>query len=199
MSSTPHNRPADDAAAAPSGAGPVPGTQPRQTSGQVPVDRTDADLDRRGTEGSGAPRSAGVDAMGAPPTETGRAASSTGDTSPGAGTDTGEFVGSYEPVVDPALDAPVKRGVSGTVWAALIAGVIVLILLLVFIIQNNVGTRFEYMAWTFSLPLGVAMLLSAIAGALIMALVGSVRMFALGRRVRKLERERERIKHTLEG
>ncbi|WP_369061093.1 lipopolysaccharide assembly LapA domain-containing protein [Kocuria rhizophila] len=103
------------------------------------------------------------------------------------------------PATDPALDTPVKRGVSGTVWAALIAGVIVLILLLVFIIQNNVGTRFEYMAWTFSLPLGVAMLLSAIAGALIMALVGSVRMFALGRRVRKLERERERIKHTLEG
>lgn len=101
--------------------------------------------------------------------------------------------------VDPSLDKPVKRGVSGTVWAALILGVIVLILLLVFIIQNNVATRFEYMAWTFSLPLGVAMLLSAIAGALIMALVGSVRMFSLGHRVRKLERERERIRTSLHG
>ena len=83
--------------------------------------------------------------------------------------------------------------------AYVVLGVIVLILLLVFIIQNNVATRFEYMAWTFSLPLGVAMLLSAIAGALIMALVGSVRMFSLGHRVRKLERERERIRTSLHG
>ena len=101
--------------------------------------------------------------------------------------------------VDPALDAPARRGVSGTVWAALIAGVVVLILLLVFILQNNVPAHFEYMAWSFSLPLGVAMLLSAIAGALIMALVGSVRMFGLSRRLHKLEKERERIKHTLQG
>ena len=101
--------------------------------------------------------------------------------------------------VDPALDAPARRGISGTVWAALIAGVVVLILLLVFILQNNVPAHFEYMAWSFSLPLGVAMLLSAIAGALIMALVGSVRMFTLGHRLRKLEKERERIKHTLGG
>ena len=36
-----------------------------------------------------------------------------------------------------------------------------------------------------------------LAGALIMALVGSVRMFALSHRLRKLERERERIRHTL--
>lgn len=98
---------------------------------------------------------------------------------------------------DPALDEPTKRGVSGVVWAALILGVIILILLLIFIIQNNVATRFEYMAWQFSLPLGVAMLLSAVAGALVMALVGSVRMFKLGHRVRKLEKERARIVDSL--
>ena len=39
--------------------------------------------------------------------------------------------------------------------------------------------------------------LAAIAGALVMALVGSVRLFAVNRRVRKLEKERERIKSTL--
>lgn len=103
------------------------------------------------------------------------------------------------PATDPTLDEPTKRGVSGIVWAALILGVIILILLLIFIIQNNVSTRFEYMAWQFSLPLGVAMLLSAVAGALVMALVGSVRMFKLGHRVRKLEKERARIKDTLNG
>lgn len=99
---------------------------------------------------------------------------------------------------DPTLDGPKKAGVSGFVWAALILGVIILILLLIFIIQNNVSTRFEYMAWQFSLPLGVAMLLSAVAGALVMALVGSVRMFTLSHRVRKLEKERARIQDTLD-
>lgn len=100
-------------------------------------------------------------------------------------------------VSDPRLDEPVKRGMSGALWAGLILGVIVLILLLVFIIQNNVTAQFEYMAWTFQLPLGIAILLAAIAGALIMAMVGSVRMFSLSHRVRKLEKERRRIKDTL--
>lgn len=101
------------------------------------------------------------------------------------------------PTPDPALDQPKKRGVSGTVWAALILGVIILILLLVFVIQNNASVGFEYMAWSFNLPLGVAILLAAIAGALVMALVGSVRMFTLSRRVRRLEKERSRIKDAL--
>lgn len=114
-------------------------------------------------------------------------------------TQTSERIETRNPVTDPALDTPAKRSISGMVWAALIAGVIILILLLVFIIQNNVSTRFEYMAWQFHLPLGAAMLLSAIAGALIMALAGSVRMFKLGHRMRRLERERSRIQDTLNG
>lgn len=98
---------------------------------------------------------------------------------------------------DPALDEHQKRGVSGAMWTALILGLLVLILLLVFILQNNVPAAFNYMGWQFSLPLGVAMLLSAVAGALIMGLVGSVRLFRLGHRVRKLEKERADIKRAL--
>lgn len=98
---------------------------------------------------------------------------------------------------DPALDEHQKRGVSGAMWTALILGLLILILLLVFILQNNVPARFNYLAWEFSLPLGVAMLLAAVAGALIMGLVGSVRLFRLGHRVRKLEKERADIKRAL--
>lgn len=211
MSNTPHERsaaprvPADDAAA-PAGAGPVPGGQHQQSRGPVRGDHADGAIDRRPVAENGAPRegATGPAPTGGAPTGTGaagagRAASPTGGAAHGEDTGTSEYVGTYDPVVDPALDTPVKRGVSGTVWAALIVGVVVLILLLVFIIQNNVATQFEFLAWTFSLPLGVAMLLSAIAGALIMALVGSVRMFTLSHRLRKLERERERIKHALQG
>ena len=71
------------------------------------------------------------------------------------------------------------------------------VVLLIFILQNMEDATIHFMSWTSSMPTGVAMLLAAIAGALVMALVGSVRLFAVNRRVRKLEKERERIKSTL--
>lgn len=98
---------------------------------------------------------------------------------------------------DPALDEHQKQGISGAMWTALILGLLILILLLIFILQNNVAAQFNYLGWQFSLPLGVAMLLAAVAGALIMGLVGSVRLFKLGHRVRKLEKERADIKRAL--
>lgn len=102
-----------------------------------------------------------------------------------------------EPHLDETLDTPVRSGLSGATWVALIAGAIVLILLLIFILQNNVPATFNYFNLTFTLPLGVAMLFAAIGGMLIMGLFGSIRLFQLGHRVRKLEKERESIKRTL--
>lgn len=98
---------------------------------------------------------------------------------------------------DPSLDEHQKQGVSGFMWTALVLGLLILILLLVFILQNNVPAEFRYLGWDFGLPLGVAMLFAAVAGALIMGLVGSVRLLRLGHRVRKLEKEREDIKRAL--
>ena len=83
-----------------------------------------------------------------------------------------------------------KGSISRAAWFALIVGLVVLILLLVFILQNNTSARFSFWAATFTLPLGVAMLFAAIAGALITALVGTTRMIALGRTVRRLEHQR---------
>lgn len=98
---------------------------------------------------------------------------------------------------DPRLDRHQKQGVSGAMWIALLLGLLILVLLLIFILQNNVPADFQYLGWSFSLPLGVAMLLAAVAGALIMGLVGSVRLLRLGHRVRRLEKEREDIKRAL--
>ena len=83
-----------------------------------------------------------------------------------------------------------KRSVSRAAWFALVLGVFVLIFMLVFILQNNVATQFTFLAWTFAVPLGVAVLFAAIGGALITAMVGTVRMIALGRNVKKLEQGR---------
>jgi uncharacterized integral membrane protein len=97
----------------------------------------------------------------------------------------------------PATPTPVvaqarRRSVSRAAWFALIVGAAMLIFLLVFVLQNNGPTLFTFWAWTFTLPLGVAMLFAAIAGALVTAMVGTARMVVLGRSVRHLEHERDK-------
>lgn len=81
-----------------------------------------------------------------------------------------------------------KGGMSGGVWVSLILGAVITVLLLVFIIQNNTASQFQYFGWNFSLPLGVAMLLAAIAGVLVAGIVGSVRIFILSRRLKKVQK-----------
>ena len=146
------------------------------------------------------PDSAGTNRNGRSPGEDGseRAASgSAGHSAERAPAGDRETSAARRAGIDPRLDEHRGRGISGAMWTALVLGLLILILLLVFILQNNVPADFEYMAWSFRLPLGVAMLLAAIAGALVMALVGSLRLFALGHRLRRLEKEREDIKRAL--
>lgn len=85
-------------------------------------------------------------------------------------------------------------GRTAVLWTALILGAIILVLLLIFVIQNNVTTSFEYLGTQFELPLGVAMLLAAIAGALVMGLVGSVRIIQLSWGIRKLRKAQEKVR-----
>ncbi|MFD4401971.1 lipopolysaccharide assembly LapA domain-containing protein [Nocardia sp. NPDC058499] len=73
----------------------------------------------------------------------------------------------------------------GNAWIALIIAAILGIVLLIFIIQNSESADVEMLFWNFSLPLGVTILLSVIAGALVMALVGGVRIMQLRRAVHK--------------
>ncbi|GAA4505729.1 LapA family protein [Brevibacterium yomogidense] len=86
----------------------------------------------------------------------------------------------------PAADT--KTGMSGGVWVSLILGAIITVMLLIFIIQNNTAAQFQYFGWNFSLPLGVAMLLAAIAGVLVAGIIGSVRIFILTRRLKKVQK-----------
>ncbi|WP_336620393.1 lipopolysaccharide assembly protein LapA domain-containing protein [Corynebacterium frankenforstense] len=77
------------------------------------------------------------------------------------------------------------RTVAGSTWVAMIIGALLLILLLVFIMQNPEAVELKLFAWEFSVPSGVGFLLAAIVGALIMALVGGVRMFELRRAAKR--------------
>ena len=68
---------------------------------------------------------------------------------------------------------------------ALIAGAIVLILLLVFILENTEKVKISYFGAGFNMPLGVALLLAAIGGALLVGIVGTARIMQLRRSVRR--------------
>ncbi|SDR70624.1 Uncharacterized integral membrane protein [Brevibacterium sandarakinum] len=79
-------------------------------------------------------------------------------------------------------------GMSAGMWISLILGAVIVVLLLIFILQNNVPADFQYFGWQFQLPLGVAMLFAAIGGIFIAGIIGSVRIFVLSRRLKKISK-----------
>lgn len=165
----PKDSPADETGGAhPS---PATGDSPRPSG----TDSRTPDGDRPATGGK-APG-------GRPPGSTGGGKYPTGKTGPsGRPDDTHETTGKEA-----------GSGRTAAIWVALVLGAIVLVLLLIFILQNNDTAHFEYLGGQFELPLGVAMLLAAIAGALIMALVGSVRMIQMSLTIRKLRKRQEKM------
>ncbi len=94
-----------------------------------------------------------------------------------------------EPKIDPLPAAPPVEDVGFTraaaLWSSLILGFLILIVLLIFITQNTASTPFTFLSWHWNLPLGVAILLAAVGGGLITALVSAARMFQLRRAAKK--------------
>ena len=94
------------------------------------------------------------------------------------------------PTVPTVQSEPVvRRSRSGGLWTGLILSAIVLIFLLVFILQNQDSVRITFLWFGGSLPVGVALLLAAIAGLLLVAIPGGVRMTQLRRAARRALRQ----------
>jgi uncharacterized integral membrane protein len=81
--------------------------------------------------------------------------------------------------------APVRRSRSGGLWVGLILSALVLLFLLVFILQNGAPVQIAFFALEGTLPVGVALLLAAIAGILLVAIPGSIRILQLRRAARR--------------
>ncbi|QBJ98043.1 DUF1049 domain-containing protein [Rhodococcus sp. ABRD24] len=94
-----------------------------------------------------------------------------------------QSVGAHEATgPQPAHEAEkIGRTRAASTWTGLVIGILVLILLLIFILQNLGSVTFNMFVWEFTLPAGVSLLLAAIAGALIMALAGGVRIVQIRR------------------
>ena len=68
---------------------------------------------------------------------------------------------------------------TAVVWAALIVGLLLLVLLIIFIAQNQVTVTLEYFGWNGSVGLGLTMFISAVAGGLLVAAVAIARILQL--------------------
>jgi lipopolysaccharide assembly protein A len=93
----------------------------------------------------------------------------------------------------PAQSAPTPRRGSlgsriGTARTAMIAGAVVLIVVLVFIIENAHAVTITFFGAHLRISLAVALLLAAIAGALIMAAAGTARITQLRMAMRRNRR-----------
>ncbi|MCH5642384.1 MULTISPECIES: lipopolysaccharide assembly LapA domain-containing protein [unclassified Gordonia (in: high G+C Gram-positive bacteria)] len=73
-------------------------------------------------------------------------------------------------------------------WVGVIVGTIVLVFLLIFILQNLESQQISLIFWDVNFPVGISLLIAAIAGALIVALVGGLRMFQMSRALKKAKR-----------
>jgi uncharacterized integral membrane protein len=73
----------------------------------------------------------------------------------------------------------------------LIAGLIGLILVMIFIIQNAHAVSIHYLGAHLHLSLAVALVLAAVAGALVMAAAGTARITQLRRIMRRTRRSQQ--------
>lgn len=99
-----------------------------------------------------------------------------------------------EPVSEPQRKAaapsedPLRASRTSGAWTAVIISALLLVLLIIFIVQNTDDVRITFLAWEGDAPLAVALLVAAVAGILITAIFGTMRIWQLRRRVKRDKR-----------
>jgi uncharacterized integral membrane protein len=86
-----------------------------------------------------------------------------------------------EGTAGPQGPASLSRSRTGSLWTGLVLSVVVLVFLLIFILQNGHPAQINFLAWTGTLPTGVGLLFAAVAGVLLVAIPGIVRILQLRR------------------
>jgi uncharacterized integral membrane protein len=89
------------------------------------------------------------------------------------------------PIPAAAVSPPVSGTRTGATWAALACGLFLLIVILVFILQNLRSVKVHFFWADWSVPLAVDLLLAAVLGAMVMFTVGALRILQLRRTVRR--------------
>jgi uncharacterized integral membrane protein len=90
-----------------------------------------------------------------------------------------------EPTHLPKHDSPTRRSRVGGLWVASILFAVVLLLLLIFVLENGQSADVAFFGVHAHLPMGVALLLAAVFGVLLVALPGTARILQLRLRQRR--------------
>lgn len=68
---------------------------------------------------------------------------------------------------------------AGMIWVAVSAGLVVLVLLIIFILQNQDRVTVHYLGAAGELTLGMALFIAAVAGGILVAIAGAARILQL--------------------
>lgn len=96
---------------------------------------------------------------------------------------------STETTRKPRSQAPTQAAKERTrtkvVFSSVVAGLVILVLLLVFILENTQSVKVSYFGASGQIALGLALLLAAVGGGLLAAIAGSARVLQLRRRIKR--------------
>ena len=74
---------------------------------------------------------------------------------------------------------------AGAAWVATAVALLLLVLLIIFILQNSTRVEVHYLGFAGSLPLGMALLIAAVGGGVLVAIAGVARVTQLRRHARR--------------
>ena len=91
------------------------------------------------------------------------------------------------PIALSGVESPAAPQIGRTrisaVWFGVVAAALVLVLLLIFILQNTRSVKVTYFTVSGTIPVGVALLFAALGGLLLAGLVASLRIWQLHHRL----------------
>src|SRR5689334_4063199 len=83
---------------------------------------------------------------------------------------------------------PLRRSKASGAWLSVAGLGLVLLLLIIFILQNTQSVEVSFLGWDGHAPLAVSLLVAALAGLFVALIAGSLRIIQLRRRVRRTKR-----------
>jgi uncharacterized integral membrane protein len=79
---------------------------------------------------------------------------------------------------------PLRPSRTSGAWIAVVALALLLVLLVIFIAQNTQDVHVSFLGWDGEAPLAVTLLIASVAGIVLTAIAGTLRIWQLRRRVR---------------
>lgn len=89
-----------------------------------------------------------------------------------------------EPTEPTATKDPLRGSRTSGAWIGVVVAAVLLVVLIVFIAQNTQDVHVSFLGWDGEAPLSVTLLIAAAIGFIVTAIVGTMRIWQLRRRVR---------------